>query len=426
MAMSIAMVSTQECGTDIHAVKALTVEQARQRILAAVEPVAGVEKLALRSALGRILAEDVYSPIDVPSHTNSAVDGYAFSSTDLSTQGTTKLHVIGTSWAGRPYRGRIAAGECARIMTGAVVPMGADTVAMQEHVQTEGDSIGIEAGIQPGENVRAAGEDLARGQLALTRGKQIMPPELGLLASLGQAEVAVCRRLRVAFFSTGDELRSIGQPLAQGEIYDSNRYTLFGMLTRLGVDVIDMGVVRDERNAIEHAFLEAAANADAVITSGGVSVGEADYVKETLERLGEINFWQIAMKPGRPLAYGRVRGTTFFGLPGNPVSVMVTFYQFVEQALRRMMGQNDAHPATATFRVRCLSHLHKRPGRTEFQRGILERDAAGELVVRATGQQGSGILHSMSAGNCFVILPRDSAGVEPGTLVDVQPFHGIL
>ena len=230
----------------------------------------------------------------------------------------------------------------------------------------------------------------------------------------------------VAFFSTGDELRSIGQPLAPGEIFDSNRYTLYGMLTRLGVDILDLGVVRDDRDATRRAFLDAAANADVIITSGGVSVGEADYVKETLEALGEIGFWQISMKPGRPLAFGRVRDAIFFGLPGNPVSVMVTFYQFVEPALRRMMGQSDTRPAAATFKVRCVSRLHKRPGRTEFQRGILERDAAGELVVRATGQQGSGILRSMSVGNCFIILPRDSASIEPGTLVDVQPFHGIL
>jgi molybdopterin molybdotransferase len=424
--MSNAMASTRECGTDTHAAKALTVEEARRRIMADVEPVAGAEKIALRSALGRILAEDIHSPIDVPAHTNSAVDGYALPGAGLSAEPSTKLHVIGTSWAGRPFDGRVRAGECVRIMTGAALPAGADTVVMQEHVQAEGDAILIGPGLQTGENVRAAGEDLARGQLALARGKQILPPELGLLASLGMAEVPVWRRLRVAFFSTGDELRSIGQPLAEGEIYDSNRYTLYGMLARLGADMLDMGVVRDNRDAIQRAFLEAAANADVIITSGGVSVGEADYVKETLERLGEINFWQIAMKPGRPLAYGRVRGARFFGLPGNPVSVMVTFYQFVEQALRRMMGQGDARPAFATFKVRCVSHLHKRPGRAEFQRAILETDAGGELVVRATGQQGSGILRSMSAANCFVILPRDSQTVEPGTLVDVQPFHGIL
>ncbi len=423
--MSNATVTIRECG-GAQAARALTVEEARQRIEAGVQPVNGVEKLALRSALGRVLAEDILSPIDVPSHTNSAVDGYALIRADLHDGDTTTLRVIGTSWAGRPFGGRAQAGECVRIMTGAALPAGVDTVVMQEQVQTEGDAIRVAANLRTGDNVRAAGEDLAKGQRALAAGRQILPPDLGLLASIGLAEVPVRRRPRVAFFSTGDELRSIGQPLAQGEIYDSNRYTLYGMLTRLGVDILDLGVVRDDRAATRQAFLDAAANADAIITSGGVSVGEADYVKETLEALGEIGFWQIAMKPGRPLAFGRVRDAIFFGLPGNPVSVMVTFYQFVEPALRRMMGQNDTRPGAATFKVRCASRLHKRPGRTEFQRGILERDDDGELVVRATGQQGSGILRSMSAGNCFVILPRDSAGVEPGTLVDVQPFHGIL
>ena len=423
--MSNANVTMRECGGD-RAAQALTVEEALRRIEDDVQPVNGVEQLSLRSALGRVLAEDILSPIDVPSHTNSAVDGYALSNADLPAGETIKLRVIGTSWAGRPFNGQVRAGECARIMTGAALPAGADTVVMQEQVQLEGDTMRTAAKLKTGENVRAAGEDLARGQPALTAGKQLLPPELGLLASIGLAEVPVRRRLRVAFFSTGDELRSIGQPLAPGEIFDSNRYTLYGMLTRLGVDILDLGVVRDDRDATRRAFLDAAANADVIITSGGVSVGEADYVKETLEALGEIGFWQISMKPGRPLAFGRVRDAIFFGLPGNPVSVMVTFYQFVEPALRRMMGQSDTRPAAATFKVRCVSRLHKRPGRTEFQRGILERDAAGELVVRATGQQGSGILRSMSVGNCFIILPRDSASIEPGTLVDVQPFHGIL
>jgi len=421
--MSNATITIRECG-GAQAARALTVEEARQRIAAGVRAASGVEKVALRSALGRILAEDIPSPIDVPAHTNSAVDGYALICADLPPGVAKTLRVIGTSWAGRPFDGRVRAGECVRIMTGAVLPAGADTVVMQEQVQSESDAIRVAADLQSGDNVRAAGEDLARGQCVLAAGKQIQPPELGLLASIGLAEVPVRRRLRVAFFSTGDELRSIGQPLAPGEIYDSNRYTLYGMLARLGADVLDLGVVRDDRAATRQAFLDAAANADVIITSGGVSVGEADYVKETLEALGEIGFWQIAMKPGRPLAFGRVRGAVFFGLPGNPVSVMVTYYQFVEPALRRMMGQDDA-PA-ATFKARCVSRLHKRPGRAEFQRGILERDADGELVVRATGQQGSGILRSMSAGNCFVILPQDSGNVEPGTLVDVQPFHGIL
>ncbi len=296
---------------------------------------------------------------------------------------------------------------------------------MQEQVQREGDTVRVGGDHKDGQNVRTAGEDLHKGQLVFAAGKQVLPPELGMLASLGVAEVVVKRRVRVAFFSTGDELRSIGEALSEGDIYDSNRYTLFAMLSRLGVDIIDMGVVRDDREATKDAFLEAARNADVIVTSGGVSVGEADYVKETLDALGRVSFWQIAIKPGRPLAFGHVQDSVFFGLPGNPVSVMVTFYQFVEPALRRMMGQSDTNPVPA-FRVRCESRLKKSPGRMEFQRALLERDEKGELVVRSTGKQGSGLLHSMSNANCFVILPKDSGTVEPGTLVEVQPFYGII
>jgi molybdopterin molybdotransferase len=405
---------------------ALSVDEARKRIEAGVQPISGSEKIALRSALGRILEEDIRSPINVPAHTNSAVDGYAFVHSDPAIKSSTAVRIIGTAWAGRPFTGHVNAGECVRIMTGAALPEGADTVVMQEQVQIENNMIRIGAALKAGENIRAAGEDLAKGQMALARGKQIMPPELGLLASIGLGEVSVRRRLRVAFFSTGDELRSIGQPLDEGQIYDSNRYTLYGMLTRLGVDIQDMGVIRDDRAAIKQAFIEASDNADVIITSGGVSVGEADYIKETLEALGEIGFWQIAMKPGRPLAFGRVRNAKFFGLPGNPVSVMVTFYQFVESALRRMMGQTGTHAGMTIFQVRCVSRFQKRPGRTEFQRAVLERDVSGDVIVRAAGQQGSGILRSMSEGNCFVILPQDSETVEPGTMVDVQPFFGVL
>lgn len=424
--MSDTIATTRASCGDNQTASALTVDEARKRIEAGAKPITGVEKVALRSALGRFLAEDLYSPINVPSHTNSAVDGYAFINSDLVADGTATLRVIGTAWAGRPFSGRVHVTECVRIMTGAALPTGADTVTMQEHVQVEGDTVHIGVALKIGENVRSAGEDLATGQLVLASGKHIMPPELGLLASIGLGEVAVKRRLRVAFFSTGDELRSIGQPLAEGQIFDSNRYTLYGMLTRLGVEMLDMGVIRDDRDTIKQAFIAAADNADVIITSGGVSVGEADYVKEILEALGEIGFWQIAMKPGRPLAYGRVQGTIFFGLPGNPVSVMVTFYQFVEPALRRMMGQADARIGVSTFKVRCVSRMQKRPGRTEFQRAVLERDANGDLVVRDTGKQGSGILRSMSEANCFVILPEDSKTIEPGTLVDVQPFYGVL
>jgi molybdopterin molybdotransferase len=400
-----------------------------QHIASQAQPVTGFEKVALRSALGRVLAKDIYSPIDVPAHTNSAMDGYAVKHGDLSASGVTELKVVGTSWAGRPFSGPVAPGQCVRVMTGAVMPDGTDTVIMQEQVELEADTVriggGHKGGHKGGQNVRAAGEDLSKGQLVFAAGKQVSPPELGMLASLGVAEVVVKRRLRVAFFSTGDELRSIGEALSKGEIYDSNRYTLFAMLSRLGVDIIDMGVVRDDREATKDAFLEAARNADVIVTSGGVSVGEADYVKETLDALGRVSFWQIAMKPGRPLAFGHVKDAVFFGLPGNPVSVMVTFYQFVGPALRRMMGQSDISPVPA-FRVRCESRLKKSPGRMEFQRALLERDEKGELVVRSTGQQGSGLLHSMSGANCFVILPKDWGTVEPGTLVEVQPFYGII
>ncbi|MFQ5935458.1 MAG: gephyrin-like molybdotransferase Glp [Acidiferrobacterales bacterium] len=417
--------TTIKTGCGGHGAPALSVEEARARIEAALEPIGGVEKIALRSTLQRVLAEDVRSATNVPSHENSAMDGYAMRGDDLPAQGTVRLGVIGTAWAGRPFVGAVEAGQCARIMTGAPIPRGADTVIMQEQVRLEGEAVHVGADHKRGQNVRAAGEDVAAGQVILTAGKQIMPAELGLLASLGVAELKVRRRLRVAFFSTGDELRSIGEPLAEGEIYDSNRYTLYGMLARLGVEIIDMGVVRDDRESTRDAFIEAADNADVIVTSGGVSVGEADYVKETLDVLGEVDFWQIAIKPGRPLAFGRVQDTCFFGLPGNPVSVMVTFYQFVEPALRQMMGQADTGPMP-TFRVPCASRIKKGKGRTEFQRAVLERNADGQLVVRSTGPQGSGLLHSMSVANCFVILPSGSGAVEPGTIVEVQPFHGLI
>jgi molybdopterin molybdotransferase len=452
-----------DCG---HGQPRLPVEEARRRILADVTPVRGSERLALRSALGRVLAQDLISPVDVPGHTNSAVDGYALAGSGLPVQGEKDFRVIGTAWAGRSFPGAVPAGSCVRIMTGAPMPAGTDAVVMQEHVELRDDAIRVGAGHRTGQNVRAAGEDLARGAVALHAGKRLTPADLGLLASIGLGEVAVHRRVRVAFFSTGDELRSIGEPLEDGAIYDSNRYTLYGMLAALGVEILDMGVVRDKREAVRDAFREAAAIADAIITSGGVSVGEADYVKETLEALGRVSFWQIAMKPGRPLAFGHVgnkiaghrghgvdgngdqsvpsersgtgdpapvfesasprnTGAAFFGLPGNPVAVMVTFYQFVQPALQRMMGE-DPVGAPPTFEARSLTRFRKQPGRTEFQRAIAEHDANGELVVRATGGQGSGILHSMSQANCFVVLPENGGNVEPGMRVAVQPFFGLM
>ena len=402
----------------------LPADVALDTIVNSLNEIQGEEKVPVRSALNRILSQDIHSQINVPAGINSAMDGYALNSSDIPADGVTQLDVVGTSWAGIPLERSIKPGECARIMTGAILPDGTDTVIIQESVERDGDVIKMDGEIRPGDNVRQAGEDLAIGDLVLGRGSRISAADLGLLASLGMPEVMVKRRLRVAFFSTGDELRSVGEQLDPGSVYDSNRYTLFGMLTRLGCDLLDMGVVRDKREDVEKAFVDAAANADVVITSGGVSVGEADFVKETLEKLGKVEFWKVAMKPGRPLAFGRVQDAAFFGLPGNPVSVMVTFYQFVQPSLRKLMGEPNTQ--NLTVKVRSASKLKQRPGRMEYQRGVLQRNEDGELQVHKTGAQGSGILSSMSQANCFIILPIDSATVEPGEWVDVQPFFGIV
>jgi len=414
-----------DCCGPADAVKPLAVEAALQRILDLTEPLHGQERVAVRAALGRVLAADVHASVDVPPYTNSAMDGYALRGADLDLAASDGLRLVGESFAGHPFPGTVAAGECVRIMTGAVMPAGCDTVVMQEATTVSGETIRIAPGGKTGMNVRHAGEDLRAGAVALSAGMRLKPVDLGLLASVGIAEVPVRRRIRVAFFSTGDELCSIGEPLREGCLYDSNRYTLYGMLTRAGADVLDLGVVRDTREAIEQAFRDAAALADVVITSGGVSVGEADFVKETLDRLGGIDFWRIAMKPGKPLAFGRLDGGAyFFGLPGNPVSVMVTFYQFVRPALRRLAGER-ATPEV-WLRAPCLSPLKKSPGRTEFQRGVLTSGPDGQLAVQTSGAQGSGILHSMSVADCFIRLPAESGDVEAGTLVDVQPFDGIV
>jgi len=403
----------------------MPVAKAREFIARFLKPVSAIERVHIRAALGRVLAEDVVSPLNVPAHDNSAMDGYAVRFADLNPAGDSKLNVAGTAFAGVPFQGKAAAGDCVRIMTGAVMPAGLDTIIMQEHTRVDGSHVVIGSGHKSGQHLRFAGEDLKTGQVALKRGLTLRPAEIGLIASLGVGEIAVYRRLRVAFFSTGDELRSIGSTLEEGQIYDSNRYTLHGMLTRLGCEVIDMGVVRDDPALIEQAFKTAAAAADVVITSGGVSVGEADFVKELLDRMGEVVFWKIAMKPGRPLAYGRIGNAHFFGLPGNPVSVMVTFYQFVRDALLKLSGRNPVLPLS-TFRVPCTTPLKKTPGRTEFQRGVLSQDAAGNWSVAVTGEQGSGILRSMCEANCFIIMPTDQGNVAAGAPVEVQVMDGIV
>jgi molybdopterin molybdotransferase len=412
------MMKAPDC--DDYDLNMLTVAAALQRIDHNLRPIVGEEQVAIRSALGRILAENILSPVNVPPHNKSAMDGYAVLGTDLPRAGQVQLTIVGTSWAGKPYPDTITTGQCARILTGAVMPTGTDTVIMQEQVEKQGDIITFSAGHRVGQHVCMIGEDLQVGQPVLTTSKKLSPADIGLLATLGIPEVKVKRRLRVAFFSTGDELASLGEVLQLGQIYDSNRYTLYSMLSQLDVEMMDMGVVRDNPSAIETALLAAAATSDAIITSGGVSVGDADYVTETLRRLGEINFWKIAMKPGKPLTFGKIQAATFFGLPGNPVSAMVTFYQFVQPALQRLMGQDKTTPLR--LKVPCISPLKKRPGRLEFQRGILEPNEQGHLVVRSTGNQGSALLSSMSQANCFIILPLDCGEVAVGTEVLVEPL----
>ena len=322
----------------------MPVAQARRFIRQFLTPVSTRESVPLRNSLGRVLAEDIHSPCNVPNHDNSAMDGYAFNADDLQSSGETRLRVIGTAFAGKAFDGRLSPGECVRIMTGAVMPVGSDTVVVQERVQVDGEHIRFNDGPQRGMNMRYAGEDLKLDQVVLPAGHLMRAADIGLIASLGVGELKVYRKLRVAFFSTGDELASIGQVLEAGQVYDSNRYTLYGMLTRLGVEIIDMGVVRDQPALLEQALVEASQSADVILTSGGVSVGEADFMKQLLEKLGQVVFWKIAMKPGRPLAYGKVGNAHYFGLPGNPVSVMVTFYQFVREAMLVLMGQPEPKP----------------------------------------------------------------------------------
>lgn len=409
---------------------ALSVADAQRIIEGHVTPLQAAEKAHLSNALGRILAEDIISPISVPAHDNSAMDGFALCGGDLRTGENLRLKIVGAAYAGRPYSGTVATGECVRIMTGAVIPRGCDTVVAQEITQPAADdSILIPAGCcKPGDNRRLRGEDLAAGAAALRKGRILRPADLGLLASLGVAEASVQRPLRVAVFSTGDELRAIGETLDEGCVYDSNRYTLLGMLQRLGCEVVDLGLVRDNREALTAVFRQACESADAVITSGGVSVGDVDYTRQIMSELGEVAFWNIAMRPGRPMAFGKIssngKSAYLFGLPGNPVAVMVTFYFFVRAALLRLMGaEADAPPLMQAV---SQTAIRKKPGRTEYQRGCLSRDVAGKPQVRITGSQGSGVLRSMSEANCMVILGHEQAEVHAGDMVDVIAFDGLV
>ena len=383
------------------------------------------QALPIPQALGRVLACDAISPVDVPPHDNSAMDGFALQGAALTASHPLTLRVVGTALAGAAWQGQVKTGECVRIMTGAIMPQGLDTVAPQELVQVEGDTITLPAGrLHTGDNRRLRGEDIRAASAALTAGQRLTPAALGLIASLGVPTVRVKRRLRVAYFSTGNEILSLGESPREGAVYDSNRYTVMGLLERLGCDMIDLGVVPDDPVQLRSAFTQAAAAADAVITSGGVSVGEADYTKAMMRELGDVAFWKIAMRPGRPMAVGRIGSSVLFGLPGNPVAVMVTFLAFVRPALLKMMGCANATPPL--LQAACTETLRKKPGRTEYQRGIVSRTAQGVLQVETTGNQGSGVLSSMVQGNGLIVLHHEQGDVRPGDTVDVMMFDGVI
>jgi molybdopterin molybdotransferase len=411
----MSIVETVSC-LDGYDPNALRVDKAREAIRSCLSPVRETEDVKTIDALGRVLAQDIVPAINVPAHDNSAMDGYAVRFSDLEEE--TMLEEVGSAFAGRVFEGQVGPGQCVRIMTGAVMPAGTDTVVIQEVTRQENGRIVIPAGQKAKQNVRYAGEDLRAGVPVLRSGTLIRPAELGLIASLGIGSVQAKRKLRVAFFATGDELASIGAPLKEGEVYDSNRYTLFGMLSRLGVQISDLGVVRDDPEELAKAFRQASAQADVVITTGGVSVGEADFVRGLMTRLGEVLFWKIAMRPGRPMAFGKIGEAFLFGLPGNPVAVMVTFYQFVRDALLHLSGRTDDY-TVPLLKVASSQALRKVPGRTEYQRGILFREGE-QWKVRTTGHQGAGVLRSMSEANCFIVLEHERGKVQPGELVSVQ------
>lgn len=403
--------------------QALSAQDVLKFLSELVARVTDTEEVDIFHALGRVVATDVISPIDVPPHDNSAMDGFAFNGQQLSSQASLTLKLVGTALAGQAWQGSIGLGECVKIMTGAIMPDGLDTVIPQELCQSiTADAIQFKSDLlKAGDNRRLCGEDIAKGKPALLTGARITPAAAGLLASLGLPTVTVYRRLRVAYFSTGDEILSLGEAPREGAVYDSNRYTVHGLLAELGCQMIDMGVVKDNPQLLEQAFTQAASQADAIITSGGVSVGEADFTKAMMKKLGDVAFWKIAMRPGRPMAVGRIsqgnQSAVLFGLPGNPVAVMVTFLAFVKPALLQMMGCTALpHPLA---RARTREVLRKKPGRTEYQRGIVSRNNEGELEVITTGNQGSGVLSSMVQANALIVLQHTQSTAQIGDWVDV-------
>ncbi|MFY7966389.1 MAG: gephyrin-like molybdotransferase Glp [Polynucleobacter sp.] len=419
----------------------LSVTEARNAISTLIQDIQlqakrsdAIEKLPLKQCLGRILANDILSPINVPATDNSAMDGFAFNSKDLKTdREQIHLRIVGTVYAGQTSVPPTQASECIKIMTGAMMPPDCDTVIPQEFTQLSDEGLITFAKdtVRAGENRRLRGEDLQADKPAIQQGRILKASDIGLAASLGIAELGVYQRIKVAILSSGDELCDMSEPLVPGKIYDSNRFSLHACLSRLGFEIIDCGIVRDTPEDLRHAFTLASQKADVIISSGGVSVGEADFTKQIMDELGEVGFWKIAMRPGRPMAFGSLKPispktspTVFFGLPGNPVAVMVTFYQFVRNALLQLNGA--LKPEIPLVLVQSAEAIRKKSGRTEFQRGVLFRDSEGKLFVKSTGSQGAGILRSMSEANCFMILHHDQGNIAPGDWVDVEIFDGLL
>ncbi|MCT4702513.1 molybdopterin molybdotransferase MoeA [Enterobacteriaceae bacterium H20N1] len=401
----------------------IPLETALEQMLSRIVPVTESQTLPLLQAAGRVTANPVTSPIDVPGFDNSAMDGYAVRMADIAAGGA--LPVAGKAFAGQPFNDEWPAGACVRIMTGAPLPAGAQAVVMQEETEVTETGVRFNAPVKNGQNIRLRGEDIRSGASVLPAGKKLTAAELPLIASLGVADVTVLRKVRAAVFSTGDELRLPGQPLGDGQIYDTNRLAVHLMLDQLGCEVIDLGIIKDDPEALRAAFIEADSQADVVISSGGVSVGEADYTKQLLEELGEVGFWKLAIKPGKPFAFGRLQNSWFCGLPGNPVSAALTFYQLVQPLLAKLSGQ-QGNVLPPRLRARTLGRLKKSPGRLDFQRGIMRTAQDGQLEVLSTGHQGSHIFSSFSQANCFIVLERERGNVEAGEWVEIEPFNALF
>ncbi|CNI35063.1 molybdopterin molybdotransferase MoeA [Yersinia pekkanenii] len=401
----------------------LSLEQALTKMLSQVTPLPATEIVELTDAAGRITASAITSPIAVPPFANSAMDGYAVRCNELSSG--MPLPVAGKAFAGAPFKDEWPANTCIRIMTGAPIPQGADTVVMQEQAVISEQGVTFSDNVHIGQNIRLAGEDIQQGAAVFPAGVKLGAAQLPLLASLGIVEITVFRALKVAIFSTGDELQPVGQPLGEGQIYDTNRFAVRLMLQQLGCQIIDLGVIRDDQQALRSAFEQADAVADLVISSGGVSVGEADYTKQILEELGEVGFWTLAIKPGKPFAFGKLKRAWFCGLPGNPVSAALTFYQLVQPLIAKLSGHSGWRPPLRLKAI-AATKLKKSPGRLDFQRGIFTTNIHGELEVHTTGHQGSHVFSSFSQGNCFIVLERERGSVAIGETVEIELFNALL